>query len=87
MPEPEAYDPWDEIPADLIDRLNDRQKAFARALLTDRRWSATAAARVAGYPWPAKQGPRLLTFPAVAAVVGVGFKLHLTRTSPAGVSR
>ena len=35
---------------------------------------ATQAARAAGYAWPAKQGPRLLTFPHVLAAIDAGFE-------------
>ena len=35
---------------------------------------ATQAARAAGYAWPAKQGPRLLTFPHVLAAVDAGLE-------------
>jgi hypothetical protein len=34
---------------------------------------ATRAAQAAGYPWPQKQGPRLMTFPCVAEAIETGF--------------
>lgn len=38
--------------------------------------NATQAARLAGYAWPEKQGPRLLTMPAVHKWVEIRFKLQ-----------
>lgn len=46
-----------------------RQRAFLAAYLAGSWWNATAAARQAGYAWLSKQGPRLLTMPAIAAAV------------------
>lgn len=57
-----------------LDRLTDRQRRFVD-LFHDRddprrTWCcATRAAAAAGYAWPGKQGPRLLTFPTVKAEV------------------
>jgi phage terminase small subunit len=47
-----------------------RQRKFVDALLADfPRCSATAAARAAGYTFPGKQGPRLTTYPELAAII------------------
>jgi hypothetical protein len=52
--------------------LTERQARFVALYLDGPHRGATRAAAAAGYAWPAKQGPRLLTFPAVAAVVREG---------------
>lgn len=49
--------------------MTDRQRTFLDAYLADPRRHATRAAAAAGYAWPDKQGPRLKTFPEVAAAV------------------
>ena len=50
--------------------MTHRQRQFIDAYLysPDRhaRYNATKAAEAAGYAWPAKQGPRLMTFRSVA---------------------
>ncbi len=57
--------------------LTERQSRFVELYLhgPDRvRLVATQAARAAGYAWPAKQGPRLMTFPHVLAAIEAGFE-------------
>ena len=52
--------------------MTDRQRAFLVAYLAGGwgwRRNATNAAASAGYAWPAKQGPRLTTFPEIAAEI------------------
>ena len=52
--------------------LTGRQKAFVELYISGPRGvqlNATRAAEAAGYAWPGKQGPRLLTFPEVAEIV------------------
>ena len=52
--------------------LTDRQTRFVELYVSGPRGvahNATRAAEAAGYAWPAKQGPRLMTFPGVAAVM------------------
>ena len=52
--------------------LTDRQEAFVELYISGPRgvqFNATRAAEAAGYAWPGKQGPRLLTFPEVAELV------------------
>jgi phage terminase small subunit len=52
--------------------LTDRQRRFLDAFLSGPRgvaFHATCAAEAAGYAWPGKQGPRLRTFPAIAAAI------------------
>ena len=52
--------------------MTDRQRRFLEALLSGPRGvrsNATRAAEAAGYAWPGKQGPRLRTFPEVAAAL------------------
>jgi hypothetical protein len=49
--------------------LTDRQGQFVELYTSGPRGvqlNATRAAEAAGYAWPGKQGPRLLTFPGVA---------------------
>jgi len=56
--------------------LTERQSRFVELFLHGPdgvRLIATQAARAAGYAWPAKQGPRLLTIPHVLAAVEAGF--------------
>jgi hypothetical protein len=58
-------------------RLTDRQARFVKAYLFGGGrggFSATRAAEAAGYAWPAKQGPRLLTFPAVNEAIEAAFR-------------
>jgi hypothetical protein len=60
--------------------MTERQRQFVEALLFGPpgvRYIATRAAEVVGYRWPGKQGPRLLTFPAVNAAVEAGFAAFL----------
>ena len=61
--------------------LTDRQRHFIRAFLDmtpdGGRLVATRAARIAGYAWPGKQGPRLLTMPVVAAELERRFAARL----------
>jgi hypothetical protein len=52
--------------------MTDRQSAFLAAYLGEARGNAKLAATVAGYSWPAKQGPRLTTFPEIAEAIRVG---------------
>ena len=59
--------------------LTKRQSRFVELFLHGPhgvRLIATQAARAAGYAWPAKQGPRLLTFPHVLAAIDAGFELE-----------
>lgn len=57
--------------------MTERQQRFVEAFL-DRSSAgylcATRAAAVAGYAWPGKQGPRLMTMPEVAEAVEREFK-------------
>jgi len=58
------------------------QERFVEALLSDDReirHCATRAAQRAGYKWPDKQGPRLMTFPQVAAAIEAGFERMMRR--------
>jgi Terminase small subunit len=48
-------------------RLNDRQKLFVEEYFRSNH--ATAAAALAGYSWPGKQGSRLASTPAVRAAL------------------
>jgi hypothetical protein len=53
-------------------RLTPRQARFVEAYIVGdggRGMNATRAAEAAGYRWPSKQGPRLMTFPAVAEAI------------------
>ena len=57
--------------------LTERQSRFVELFLHGPdgvRLVATQAARAAGYAWPAKQGPRLLTFPHVVAAIDAGLE-------------
>jgi hypothetical protein len=40
-------------------------------------YNATRAAEAVGYRWPAKQGPRLRTFPDVSCAIETGFQEQL----------
>ena len=40
---------------------------------------ATRAAAMAGYAWPGKSGPRLMTVPEVRAAVEAGFAVMMRR--------
>ena len=59
--------------------LTDRQRRFVDLYVRpegeDGGDNATRAAGEAGYAWPAKQGPRLLTFPAVGDAIWERFSL------------
>jgi phage terminase small subunit len=56
--------------------LSERQERFVDAYLTRGPGflCATRAARLAGYAWPDKQGPRLLSFPHVSEAVETRFR-------------
>jgi phage terminase small subunit len=65
--------------------LTERQARFVERFLYGQgrtRFNATRAAQEAGYAWPDKQGPRLLSFPHVKAVVDSGFAEILRRVRP-----
>lgn len=47
--------------------------AFVAAFLGPARFNATKAARLCGYRWPDKQGPRLARTPAIHAAIEAGF--------------
>ncbi|GAC1474360.1 MAG: hypothetical protein NVSMB9_24590 [Isosphaeraceae bacterium] len=52
--------------------MTDRRRRFLEAYLSGPRGiggTATRAAEHVGYAWPGKQGPRLTTFPEVAAAI------------------
>ena len=55
--------------------MTDRQRAFLDAYLADPRRNATRAAAAAGYAWPDKQGPRLLSM----RVPGEAIRAELAR--------
>lgn len=64
--------------------MTDRQRLFLEALLTGPRGvrsNATRAAEAAGYAWPGKQGPRLMTHPAIAEAIRVELEEHRERLS------
>ena len=59
--------------------MTERQFLFNEAYLFGEgraRFNATRGAEAVGYKGPAKQGPRLPTFPLVAFWVEAGFKTH-----------
>jgi len=60
-----------ETPASAFDLLNRRQQAFVRAYLSEARWNATRAARIAGYSAATarEQASRLLTNVNIAAAI------------------
>jgi hypothetical protein len=74
--------------------LTARQERFVKVYLYGPRgvgYNPTRAAEVAGYRWPAKQGPRLTTFPSVHAAIDEGFWRYLAqldsrRVGPIGTS-
>jgi len=52
--------------------MTERQRRFLDLYLSGRPGvcaNATRAAEAAGYAWPGKQGPRLTTFPEIAAAL------------------
>ena len=54
--------------------MTERRARFVEAYISGPRgiqFNATRAAEAAGYRWPGKQGPRLMTFPNVNAAVEV----------------
>ena len=56
--------------------MTERQARFVEAYISGPRgvqFNATRAAEAAGYAWPGKQGPRLMTFPDVNEAVEVRF--------------
>jgi phage terminase small subunit len=62
--------------------MTDRQRRFLEALLTGPRGvrsNATRAAEAAGYAWPGKQGPRLMTTPAIAEPIRIDLEEHRER--------
>jgi phage terminase small subunit len=52
--------------------MTPRQTLFLVAYLASPRGNAKLAATVAGYAWPARQGPRLTTFPEIAEAIRAG---------------
>jgi hypothetical protein len=61
---------------------NERQQRFIQAFLhgpLQDRYNATRAARAAGYFWPGKQGPRLMTYPYILNQIELGFQVQLAR--------
>lgn len=56
--------------------LTDRQKRFIEHYLMApicERYNATRAARAAGYAWPGKQGPRLMSVLVIAETIEARF--------------
>ena len=53
-----------------IERLNAQQRAFVLALLADRSFNATAAAKVAAYKHPSVAANKLMKNPVVKAILG-----------------
>ena len=62
-----------------IRRLNDRQRVFVMELLADEKFDATAAARKAGYKWPAQQAHSLLRHRVVRAILGKALRERAER--------
>jgi hypothetical protein len=63
---------------------NERQQRFIQAFLHGPlrdRYNATRAARAAGYFWPGKQGPRLMTYPYIVNQIELGFQVQLAHAS------
>lgn len=71
--------------------VNARQARFMELYVSGPagiRFNATRAAEAAGYAWPAKQGPRLLSFPGIAWQVAAMFKLrHQVARWPNGLAK
>jgi phage terminase small subunit len=62
--------------------MTDRQRRFLEALLCGPRGvrsNATRAAEAAGYAWPGKQGPRLMTHPAIAEAIRIDLEEYRER--------
>ena len=62
--------------------MTDRQRRFLEALLSGPRSvrsNATRAAEAAGYAWPGKQGPRLMTHPEIAEAIRIDLEEHRER--------
>ena len=70
--------------------LTDRQEAFVELYISGPRavqFNATRAAEAAGYAWPGKQGPRLLTFPPVAKIIETLFiERHIAPEGPEAIA-
>lgn len=62
--------------------MSERHKRFVAAYLGPCRFNATAAARMVGYAWPGKTGPRLTQRPYVHAAISEGFRKILERVGP-----
>jgi phage terminase small subunit len=66
--------------------LTERQRRFAETYIDGPlgvALNATRSAEAAGYAWPSRQGPRLLTFPAVAAAIKPRWRAMLRRAKDA----
>ncbi|WP_165251206.1 terminase small subunit [Paludisphaera soli] len=53
--------------------MTEMQRRFCDAYLDGARYNATQAARLAGFAWPNKQGPRLMQHPEVGPAVEAEF--------------
>jgi len=61
--------------------LTERRAAFVAAMAGPADFTATRAARIAGFAWPRKAGPRLMTVAAVAEPVEAAFREQLAAVS------
>jgi hypothetical protein len=52
-----------------IRQMTDRQRCFLNAFLANDLRNATAAAALAGYAWPDRQGSRLRSYPEIARAI------------------
>lgn len=65
--------------------LTERQRRFVEAYAgSGMHCNVTKAARIAGYVWPGKQGPRLLRFPAVGAEIDYRLAAYVAELRAAG---
>ena len=66
--------------------MTEKQQRFVDAFLGPARFNATAAARLAGYRWPDKQGSTVARHPAVKPAIEAGFELLMKAINAKGPS-